>query len=165
MKKVANSTSNSNNDTNTFPWDCYQTSVCSRNILCRLPILSHHMKKECTPRLRFNESNILCCFIKGFLFFFLISKVYLFVLRERTHARANGGEAEREGERKRIPSRLCAVSTEPDEGLHLKNVEIMAWAEIKSQTLNWAIQAILLKGFLKWSWRKKIVSLWEWRNQ
>ena len=35
-----------------------------------------------------------------------------------------GTEREREG-RERIPSRLCAVSTEPDVGFDLKNQEIM----------------------------------------
>ena len=41
------------------------------------------------------------------------------------------GEAERERERERgreggrIPSRLCAVSTEPDAGLELTNCEIV----------------------------------------
>ena len=46
----------------------------------------------------------------------------------------NGGGAEREGEK--IPSRLCAVSAEPDAGLKLTNPEIMTWAEIKSQMLD-----------------------------
>ena len=44
------------------------------------------------------------------------------------------GAAEREGER--IPSGLCAASTEPDVGLKLMNHEIKTPAEIKSQTLN-----------------------------
>ena len=34
-------------------------------------------------------------------------------------------EKEREGERWRIPSRLWAISSEPDLGLHLVNCEIM----------------------------------------
>ena len=34
-------------------------------------------------------------------------------------------EIEREGERERIPSRLCIVSTDPDAGLKLKSYEIM----------------------------------------
>ena len=34
--------------------------------------------------------------------------------------------------RERIPSRLCRVSTEPDEGLNPTNREIMTWAEIES---------------------------------
>ena len=46
-------------------------------------------------------------------------EVYLSILRERDcvceHTR--GGGAGREG-RERIPSRLCAVSTEPQVGLH-----------------------------------------------
>ena len=34
-------------------------------------------------------------------------------------------QRERESERERIPSRLCAVSTEPAVGLELMNSEIM----------------------------------------
>ena len=37
---------------------------------------------------------------------------------------------------KRIPSRLCAVSTEPDTGRDLMNLEIMTGGKIKSQMLN-----------------------------
>ena len=45
--------------------------------------------------------------------------------REREHMRARGG-AERERERESIPSRLQAVSAEPDDGeLDLTNHEIM----------------------------------------
>ena len=43
---------------------------------------------------------------------------------------------EGQGERKRILSRLCVVSTEPDVGLDLRNCEIMTSAKIKSQKLN-----------------------------
>ena len=42
---------------------------------------------------------------------------------------------EREGERERIPSRLCVVSVEPHVGPGPTNREIMTLAEIKSQTL------------------------------
>ena len=46
-------------------------------------------------------------------------------------------ESERERERReRIPSRLHAVSTEPDMGLELMNREIMTRAENKSQMLS-----------------------------
>ena len=51
--------------------------------------------------------------------FFFLS---LFILRERE--RESGGGSEREGERERIPSRLHAVSTEPDVGLDPTNHEI-----------------------------------------
>ena len=44
------------------------------------------------------------------------------------------GGAERQGER--IPSRLRAVSAEPDAGLDLTDHEIMTGAEINSLTLN-----------------------------
>ena len=54
--------------------------------------------------------------------------IYLFLER--------GGERGRERERERIPSRLHAVSTEPDIGLDLGNHEIMTWAETRSGTLN-----------------------------
>ena len=43
----------------------------------------------------------------------------------------------RERGRERIPSWLCTVSTEPNMGLQLTNHEIMTWAQIKSQMLNW----------------------------
>ena len=46
------------------------------------------------------------------------------------------GGAEREGDRKRGPSRLCTVSTDPDAKLEPTNCEIMTWAKINSQTLN-----------------------------
>ena len=41
------------------------------------------------------------------------------------------GGAQRERGRERIPSRLQAVSTEPDVGLEPTNCEIMTRAEIK----------------------------------
>ena len=48
------------------------------------------------------------------------------------------GETEGKWERK-IPSRLHAVSAEPNAGLDPTNHEIMTWAEIKSQSLtDWA---------------------------
>ena len=53
--------------------------------------------------------------------------------------REGGREREREGEREdreRIPSRLQAVSPEPDMGFHPMNHEIMTWTESKSWTLN-----------------------------
>ena len=34
-------------------------------------------------------------------------------------------EKERETERERIPSRLCTISAEPEEGLEVKNREIV----------------------------------------
>ena len=40
-------------------------------------------------------------------------------------------------ERERIPRRLCAVSTDPNMGVHPINCEVMTWAKTKSQTLNW----------------------------
>ena len=48
------------------------------------------------------------------------------------------GRGKRERE-ERIPSRLCAISTEPDVGLELMNCEIMTWAEVRCST-DWATQ-------------------------
>ena len=46
----------------------------------------------------------------------------------------------------RIPSRLCADSREPNEGLELTNHEIMTWAEVRCLT-NWGTPTSkLLKG-------------------
>ena len=53
---------------------------------------------------------------------------------EKERERENRGGAGREGER--IPSRLCAVSTEPDARLKPTDREIVIWAKIKSQMLN-----------------------------
>ena len=47
----------------------------------------------------------------------------MFILREKEQEQGRGRERERE--RERIPSRLCAVSTEPNSGLELINHEIM----------------------------------------
>ena len=52
---------------------------------------------------------------------FFFFNVYLFILKERVFEQGRGTEMGRE----RIPSRLCAVSTEPDAGLDLTNHEIM----------------------------------------
>ena len=58
-------------------------------------------------------------------------KFYLFGEK----AREKRGGAEREGE-KETPSRLRAISAEPDAGLKFSNHEIMTCAEIKGQILN-----------------------------
>ena len=58
-----------------------------------------------------------------FKLYFLIFKVHLFFARERERASTSGGGAERE--RETIPSRLYAVSTEPDVGLKPRNCEIL----------------------------------------
>lgn len=53
--------------------------------------------------------------------------------------RVNGGEWQREREtHKQVPR--PATSVEPKVGLDLRNCEIMAWTEIKSQTTDWAPQ-------------------------
>ena len=53
------------------------------------------------------------------LFFFNFLNVCLLILRETERA----GEGQREGER--IPSRLCALGTEPYVGLHITYCEVM----------------------------------------
>ena len=60
----------------------------------------------------------------------------MFIYSERGRESSNRRGAERERERERIPSRLCAASTEPDVGLELTNREPMTQAKIKSWTLN-----------------------------
>ena len=67
--------------------------------------------------------------------------MYLFLReRELVHVQAGEGQGERkrgrERERERILSRLHAVSTEPEAGLHLTNDVIMTWVKIKNWTLN-----------------------------
>ena len=56
--------------------------------------------------------------------------------REREGESMSGGGAEREEERERIPSRLHAVSTEPDARLKLTNSETVMGTEAKSQGFN-----------------------------
>ena len=46
-------------------------------------------------------------------------------MREREREREQGRGRERERERERIPSRLCDVSTEPDERLDPTNGDLM----------------------------------------
>ena len=53
----------------------------------------------------------------------LLFKKCIYFEKERLHARA--GEGQRERGRERIPSSLCAVSTESDMGLYPMNPEIM----------------------------------------
>ena len=54
----------------------------------------------------------------------LLLSLSLFILRERAHVHMSKGEAERGRGRERIPSRLQAVSAEPDLGLKLTNCDI-----------------------------------------
>ena len=65
------------------------------------------------------------------LFFFKF--IFLFWERERTWA----GEDQRDRERERIPSRVCAISPKSDMGIDPMNCKIMTWAEIESRMLNW----------------------------
>ena len=58
---------------------------------------------------------------------------FLFERERERGTSASGGGAERGGQR--IPSRLCADSSEPDVGLELRNREIVTQAKVR-QTLN-----------------------------
>ena len=49
----------------------------------------------------------------------LFFKVHLFILRETVHMQAG------KGQRERIPTRFCTLSTEADTGLELTKGEIM----------------------------------------
>ena len=78
--------------------------------------------------MKFFSSHIICLsskFLYLVSFFFL---VFIYFERERMHVHEQGRDRERE--RERIPSRLRAVSAEPDVGLELTNHEIMTLAEI-----------------------------------
>ena len=55
--------------------------------------------------------------------FFFLMFIYLFILKEKECVCKQGRV--REKGRKRIPSKLCAVSAEPDMALALTNREIM----------------------------------------
>ena len=60
--------------------------------------------------------------------------------KERETRSMSGGGAERKGDTEsEAGSRLWAVSTEPNAGLELTNLEIMTWAEVGCLT-NWATQ-------------------------
>ena len=67
------------------------------------------------------------------VYFIYFLKMLMYSFREKA---CKQGRPERERERERIPSRLPAVSAEPDSGLELTDREIMTWAEIKSLPLN-----------------------------
>ena len=66
------------------------------------------------------------------IFFVTIFLKFIYFEREQKSASWEGEERGRD----RIPSRLCAISTESDVGLNPMKHEIMTWAEIKSRTLN-----------------------------
>ena len=73
--------------------------------------------------------------ITGILFRVLF--IYFFnVYFKKECAWGEQRERERKREGERIPTRLLAVSTQPDVGLELTNCEITTGAQIKSQTLN-----------------------------
>ena len=59
--------------------------------------------------------------------------LFIYLLWERQRGRE--GQRDREGAR--IPSRLCNVNAEPHMETQLRNREIVTWAQVKSQPLNW----------------------------
>ena len=61
---------------------------------------------------------------------------HIYSLFERDRESKQGRGRERERGRKRIPSRLHAVSTETDAGLRLTHHEVMTSAETKSRMPN-----------------------------
>ena len=63
--------------------------------------------------------------------------------RDRQSMKRGEGQREREGDTEsEAGSRLWAVSTEPDAGLELTDLDIMTWAEVGRLT-DWAIQVPL----------------------
>ena len=77
-----------------------------------------------------NVFSYLCnIFVHTFSFF-----LSLFILREREGT--GEGQREREGERENSKQALCCQHRDWHR-LDLTNHEIMTWAQIKSQTLNW----------------------------
>ena len=68
---------------------------------------------------------------------------------------------ERQKGKRRIRSRLCADSREPDAGLRRTNCEIMTWAEVGRFT-NWATQAPRKCLFIL---RDREESMWTWANR
>ena len=87
----------------------------------------------------------------------------LFMLRERERVSmcVSREEAEREGERERIPSRLCAVRTEPHAGFSLMNHEIMTWVTIESRMLN----RLSHPGAPFWIFMELLLYRHDWLNQ
>ena len=85
---------------------------------------------------------------------FFEKKNYLFILRERERKWGWGAGG--------IPSRLRAVSAEPEAGLDPMNHEIMTWAEMKSQILNWLSHpsAPRIHGFNSYFTCNKLGDMW-----
>ena len=74
---------------------------------------------------------------------------------------------EEQREKERIPSRLCTVSSEPNAGLDPMDHENMAWAEIKSQMLNWLSHPSAPKNTSfkhKWSQESSTTILLDYQN-
>ena len=117
---------------NWIPW-FFGVELCKFFIYFGYEPLLRYVICKCLPPF----SRLSFCFVDGFLCYaeaFYFSQVYLLILREGVQ------EGQREKERDRTPSRLRAVSTEPDAGLELTTCEITTRAEVRWST-SWATQA------------------------
>ena len=77
-----------------------------------------------------------------FIYLFIYCLMFIYFERARTSVWERGWERERQRERGRMPSRLCAVSAEPDWGSNSRTIR--SWPEPKSEVghlTNWATQA------------------------
>ena len=82
----------------------------------------------------------------SFFFFFFLMFIYSWERQSDRQSMSRGG-AEREGDTEfEAGFRHWAVSTEPEVGLELMNLEIVTWAEVGRLT-DWAIQAPPYKVF------------------
>ena len=82
-------------------------------------------KSLCAKMVTGNSSKNTCCLFDYSFNFYSTDNcisfcLFIYSAKEKVKEQ---GRAEREG--KRIPSRLCTASAEPDEGLELMNHEIM----------------------------------------
>ena len=119
------------------------SSLCKghANLLCIVPVLVYVLLKRA----------------QEILYFLMFT--YLFWERESMSTSGRWAERERERERERIPSRLHAVSTEPNAGVSFMNHEIMSWAKTKNLTFN----QLSHPGSLHWCckgthcWKNKII--------
>ena len=96
-----------------------------------------------SPSLLLPSLSFLPSFLPSFLsspssfsFFFFLSLLNYFEREHKSKQVSMCRERGRQRGRERIPSRLCAVSMEPNSGLDPMNLEIVTLAQIKSRKLN-----------------------------